>query len=591
MQQEITRQSITKDEFKKSLRVLKRYILQQKKPFLIAVLGVLLAAAAEAIRPMFIGTFFDMLTVAIQDGVSNEIWLYVGLISLVAFISAIGRWMSVRSAGVVRAETIRSYRINALDSLLSYPISFFKKQKTGEIHEIITRTESATGDFIGFNLPNISVSVLTLIFSIGFVFFISVLLGSILMIGLVMFYSLVRIVIPRIQVLSKQLNEALNEVKNDYFEIVTNIFEVKRNTTEEQEQEKVEIGYRDEFVPRTLKEEFLWANNDMMRKIVIVLTQTSLFVAAVILVIQKSLSPGDVVAIILYASMSFRPLYQLSDWWLYLNRTLIKVQEGEDLLNYEREEDGTVTELISAGKVVFDSVSFGYEDNEHALNNISFEVPAGSTVALVGESGAGKTTTIDLLGGYYTPNEGEIRIDDVSTVDYVKEILRSGIGYVSQEVTLFNDTIGKNIAYGAGREVSQKEIESAAKQAGAHTFISKLADGYDQGVGERGLRLSVGQKQRIAIARAFLRNPKILVLDEPTSALDAKTERHITDSLNTLMKDRTTVIIAHRLSTTRNADQILVFKDGAIIERGSHDELMDQKGEYAMMYNEHVGLS
>jgi len=589
MSKSMERQKVKKEEMKVAISALFKYLSLQKKYFSLALFGVFITAGADALRPLIIGRFFDELSLD-NLVISEVIIVLISLIAIMGIASGFGNWISARASARVRAETIQEYRIKALDALLSYPVSFYKKQKTGEVHEIITRTEEATGNFIGFNLPVIAVDTLTLSFALIFVFTISPLLGAILFFGIGVFYLMVRVITPKIQKLAKQLNESLNEIKNDYFEIVTNIFEIKRNTTELSEKKKIREGYKKEFVPRSMKEEYLWSNNDLARRVVIFSTQFFLFLFGTMLVVSGDITPGQVVSLILYASMAFRPIFRISNWWLHLNRTLIKIYEGEKLLSHPVERDGEVDQEISRGEIEFRDTSFSYDEGE-ALRNISFTVPAGSTVALVGESGAGKTTAIELMGGYYIPQVGQVLIDGVSTNDYERYVLRSSLGYVSQEVTLFNDTIARNIAYGAREEVGEKDIRDAAKAAGIDTYIEGLEDGYQTNVGERGLRLSVGQKQRIAIARAFLRDPKILILDEPTSALDAKTERHVTDSLKDLMKDRTTVIIAHRLSTTRDADLILVFKKGEIVERGSHKELLSMNGEYAHMYNEHVGLN
>jgi len=577
---------------KEGIKVLFRYVSTQKIFFYSTIVSILFVSIIASVVPYLVGQFLDELTlIGTAQEISEKAWLLIILITMTFLLTLLGRWVTGYVSTRLSVNLISEYRVKAINTLLNYPISFFKKRKTGEIHEIITRTEDSLSDFIGYQAPSVLADFSKLILSMGFVFYISFQLGSILFFGLFIFAVLVFSVTPKIKKATKDLNDALNDIKNDFFESITNIFEIKRNSNEQKEITKIQNAYRGPFLEKAYREDDIWNNTNVLRRIILYATQISLYVMAMFLIINNEITVGEVVAIFLYVNQVFGPIGQISNVWLFLQRALVKLKEGEELLDYPTEDSGSFEGEVEKGEIEFKSVNFGYEDNEIALKNISFTVPAGSTIALVGESGAGKTTTIDLLGGYYMPDDGEILIDGESTNRYTKETLRSALGYVSQEVTLFNDTIRNNIAYGAVRDVSQGDIEKAAKQAGAHTFISKLTDGYDQSVGERGLVLSVGQKQRIAIARAFLRDPKILVLDEPTSALDAKTERHITDSLNTLMKDRTTVIIAHRLSTTRTADQILVFKDGEIIERGSHKELIDMNGEYTMMYNEHVGLS
>ena len=235
------------------------------------------------------------------------------------------------------------------------------------------------------------------------------------------------------------------------------------------------------------------------------------------------------------------------------------------------------------GQVVYEDVSFRYNDEEEVLNHVSFTIPAGRSVALVGPSGGGKTTICSLLPRFYDVTGGRITIDGKDVSKVTLKSLRSMIGIVQQDVYLFCGTVKDNIAYGKPG-VSMEEIMEAAKEANIHDFIMSLPDGYDTFVGERGTRLSGGQKQRISIARVFLKNPPILILDEATSALDNESERHIQRSLEQLSKNRTTITIAHRLSTIRNADEIIVINNEGIAERGTHRELMDKGGIYANYY-------
>ena len=237
------------------------------------------------------------------------------------------------------------------------------------------------------------------------------------------------------------------------------------------------------------------------------------------------------------------------------------------------------------GRVCYEDVSFHYsDDNTSVLSHVSFEIPAGKSIALVGPSGSGKTTICSLLPRFYDVTGGKITIDGQDVRTLTLKSLRSQIGMVQQDVYLFCGTIKENIAYGKP-DASMDEIIEAAKRANIHDFIRELPDGYDTYVGERGTRLSGGQKQRISIARVFLKNPPILILDEATSALDNESERWIQQSLEELSKNRTTITIAHRLSTIRNADEIIVITEDGIAERGTHESLLEKGGIYAHYYN------
>jgi subfamily B ATP-binding cassette protein MsbA len=239
------------------------------------------------------------------------------------------------------------------------------------------------------------------------------------------------------------------------------------------------------------------------------------------------------------------------------------------------------------GDVSFKNVTFSYDGNEVVLGDINLDVPSGKVIALVGPSGAGKTSLVKLIPRFYDPNEGQVFIDGIDIKTVSLKSLREQLGIVPQETILFSTSIRDNIAYGR-LDASLQEIEAAAKAANADEFIERLPEGYDTVVGERGSKLSGGQAQRISIARAILKNPRILILDEATSSLDARSEELVQKALEKLMKGRTTFIIAHRLTTIQNADEIIVLKSGNIVQRGSHEELLAVDGIYRSLYQMQV---
>jgi subfamily B ATP-binding cassette protein MsbA len=231
---------------------------------------------------------------------------------------------------------------------------------------------------------------------------------------------------------------------------------------------------------------------------------------------------------------------------------------------------------------VFDHVAFGYEPNTPVLRDVNFRIEPGQMVGLVGTTGGGKSTIVRLIPRFYEANSGRVLIDGVDVKDYTKASLRSAIGYVLQDTVLFRGTIRENIAFGRP-DANEADIVDAAKLANAHDFISRMPKGYDTLVGERGLTLSGGQRQRIGIARAIIRKSRILILDEPTAALDTESERLVIEGLERLMKGRTVITIAHRLSTIRDANKIIVLKDGVVAEEGTHEELLARNGVYAQL--------
>jgi len=303
-------------------------------------------------------------------------------------------------------------------------------------------------------------------------------------------------------------------------------------------------------------------------------------------VVEGSMSTGDFVAVSAFMTQLFMPLNFLGFVYRQIKQSLVDMEKMFELLDVESELKDAPTAkplAVDEGAVVFDNVSFGYDTRRPILHGFSLEVPAGATVAIVGASGAGKSTLSRLLYRFYDVDQGAIRIDGQNITDVTQESLRGAIGVVPQDTVLFNDTIRYNIRYGRP-DATDDEIVDAAKLASIHDFITATPDGYDTVVGERGLKISGGEKQRVAIARTILKQPKILLFDEATSALDSRTEKDIQRSLQEVSRNRTTMTIAHRLSTVIHADEIVVLDKGTIVERGRHEELLARDGLYATMW-------
>jgi subfamily B ATP-binding cassette protein MsbA len=296
--------------------------------------------------------------------------------------------------------------------------------------------------------------------------------------------------------------------------------------------------------------------------------------------------PGDFVGFITAMVFLLRPIRQLTNMNISIQRGIAAGTSIFQLLDHREEQDtGHLEATEIMGKVEFRDINFSYSDEKGAvLKDIDLVVPRGETLAIVGRSGSGKSTLVNLLPRFYEPESGCIFIDDRAINDFRLASLREQISLVSQEVVLFDDTVARNIAYGALSDSSREEIEAAAHAAHVDEFVSDLPDGLDTQVGDRGVLLSGGQRQRIAIARALLKNSPILILDEATSALDTQSERHIQQALKELMKNRTTFVIAHRLSTVEGADRIIVMADGRIVEQGTHSDLIALAGHYATLH-------
>ncbi|HYC13748.1 MAG TPA: ABC transporter ATP-binding protein/permease, partial [Stellaceae bacterium] len=383
----------------------------------------------------------------------------------------------------------------------------------------------------------------------------------------------------------REMNDRDSEANTKAIDSLLNFETVKYFANEEHEARRFDVALQ-AYEKAAVKSQTTLAFLNVGQGIIIAVGLVVVMLLAGQGVAAGHLTVGDFVLVNAYLVQLYMPLNFLGVVYRNIKQSLIDLESMFRLLDVEAEiadAPGAPALTVDRGEVVFDRVSFRYDPRRPILEDVSFRVPAGGTVAIVGPSGAGKSTISRLLFRFYDVDEGRILIDGQDIRGVTQESLRRAIGVVPQDTVLFNDSIRYNIAYGRpGAE--QAEIEKAARLANIGDFIAKLPDGYKTPVGERGLKLSGGEKQRVAIARVVLKAPRIMVFDEATSALDTKTEREIQDNLEAVSQDRTTLIIAHRLSTVVHADEILVLELGRVIERGDHPTLLAKGGVYASMW-------
>jgi subfamily B ATP-binding cassette protein MsbA len=388
----------------------------------------------------------------------------------------------------------------------------------------------------------------------------------------------------RIKQVSRSARKKESEVLSTIQEVFSSIRVVKAFAREEFEERRFEQGSREQ-VQTALQARAVKARLSPLVDIIVATGTCLVLWYGARLVLSGALTSGALVVFMLYLRKLYSPLKDLAKMTNTFSRAAVGLEAIQEVM-HEQEQVSNGRCLITSvveGKIEFDHVSFGYGPGRPAVKDLTFTIEPGQVAAFVGPTGAGKTTVINLIPRFYDILSGQIRIDGRDVQDFPLESLRKNISFVLQDTILFHAPVWQNIAYGK-LDASKDEVVRAAQLANAHEFIVKLPEGYDTMVGERGVTLSGGQRQRIAIARAIIRDAPLLIMDEPTTGLDAASETLVLDALNNLMKGRTCIINAHRLATVRRADVIFVLKDGAIVERGNHEELLARGGLYSMLY-------
>lgn len=588
-------EKINKENLYTGLKLLLTYMSQYKREIIILSVMGIFSAIGNGTIPYIMGRFFDVITSSETVNISSFILpLYIAILILwgvIQLVTYILDWritiLSEKFSNIIWLD----YLSKGFGYLLLLPVSFHKTNKIGEISNKINVAASAFETIAGRIVIDLSPQILSIIIAFIIAFYLQPLLAVFLLIGVIVYIFIFSTKIRHTAVYQKEYWDVLNFVFGESFDVVGNTLAIKQATAEEYEMNKLSTKMKS-AVPLWMRLTNLWGSLNLYQRITILVTQVVIFAFSVSYIHNGTMTIGELIAFNTYAAMVFGPFIVIARNWQTIQNGIVNIQETEKILQvtpepYEKE--GSI-KLDLKGDIELKNVYFQYEEGKQVLENISFKIKGGDVVALVGESGVGKSTLIDLISAYHFPTKGQVLVDghDIKEVNLKK--LRQQIAVVPQEVVLFNDTIKMNVQYGNFRSTDE-EVRQATVKAHALDFIEKFPQKWDQIVGERGIKLSVGQKQRVAIARAILRNPKILVLDEPTSALDAGSEKIITESLDELMKGKTTFIIAHRLSTVRKADKILVFKEGKIIESGTHDELLKiEGGEYRRLYELQIGL-
>ncbi len=559
-----------------------------KSLFLFAVLCTVTLAVLGSFRPYIIGDMVSKYVIKSKDGEKLIFWTIVVVGMLV--IEGILQFSSSYLSNLLAQSVIKDIREKLFGHVLSFRMRYFDSTPVGALVTRVVSDLEAVTEVFSSGLIDIAGDLISLVFVISLMFFVDweLSLMTILPIPLLIFATRIfaRAMRNSFQ-LERQQVTRLNTFVQERITGISIVQLFNRQKQEYKNFEEINKGHRQAHVNA------VWANS-IFFPIVEMLSSMSIALMLVWGAVYASGKTADqvegmyaqIISFTLWVNMLFRPIRQLADKFNILQRGTVRAERVFEIidLNDQIQDPGTVTSCDFNQTIHFKNIHFAYKDENWVLKNITLDIEAGSTVAFVGATGAGKSTIVNLLGRFYDYQKGEIFIGDSNIRDIELSYLRRNIAIVLQDVFLFSDTIHNNITLG-DNSISREQVIAAAKEVGADVFIQKLPGGYDYQVGERGGVLSVGQRQLLSFIRASVYNPAILILDEATSSVDSESEELIQKATEKLTKGRTSIVIAHRLSTIQNSDKIVVLDAGEIMEIGSHQELLLHNGFYRKLYD------
>ena len=535
------------------------------------VIATLLETAIPEITGQIVDTLFS------TNRPNNAAFCYSVILFSVIALSSIFALISISASSWISNKVIMDLRVNMFTKLLRLPKSYFDKNTTGETLSKLTfdvEQISAAASTIWLEFIKYSFTVIILT---GYLFYKSFLLSLSLLVLLPLVYLAVRFSTSRIRKGSARVQESMGKMTHLLDENISGNDLIKIYQAQNSESNKF-FSIINTIRQQRFKVDMAGGLNT---SIVNALIGLSLACVVYFSSTYLAMSAGDFLAYFTAMGMLVKPAKTLININKPLQQAIVAGKSVFSLIDEEPESNPSNKSIDSiSGDICFDNVSFSYDNEKSSLTNINLTIKKGETVALVGSTGSGKTTMVNLLTRFYNPSSGKISINGKDIISFELESYRSNFSYVDQNVRLFNDTVSGNIAFGQKETMSMDLIIDAAKVSNSIEFIEKLDKKFDSDIGEDGVMLSGGQRQRLSIARAIAKDSPILILDEATSALDSATEKLVQSAINKMQQDRTTIIIAHRLSTIQNADRIIVLKDGEIIEQGTHSELIKTSGEY-----------
>lgn len=558
-------------------------LLSYLKPYWWALALTVIGFAINAGTEIWIAKLLQYITDAINNNDQAKQNLFPLIIIVLFFVRGVGSFLGNYYTALVSRNLVYELRVQVFNKLLRLPSTFYLANPSGTISsKLIFDVEQVTAASTD-SMKTLLRDGLTVVALIGFLLYSNWRLTLILFVVLPPILWLIRIASKRYLKLSKGIQETMGEVSHITNEVVSGYHVVKNYGGQ-----AYESGRFDLISKKNLRQGMKIVVTNSINTPAVQLLMAMAMSVVVWLALRPAvidnISAGEFISYIAAAGLLSKPVRSLTD----INQKLQKgLAAGESIFALLDEPEEVDTGLINtglSGAITLDKVNLVYPDSTVALQDFSLDIKAGETIALVGRSGAGKSSLVNLLTRTLTTSSGRITMDGFDIEDITLDSLRAQIAMVNQQVVLFNTTVFNNIAYGSLASKSLAEVERAAKDAFAHDFISKMPNGYQSAIGAEGLQLSGGQRQRLSIARALLKDAPILILDEATSALDNESEHYIQQALDNVMKDRTTLVIAHRLTTIESADRIVVLDSGRIVEIGTHKELLDNKSHYAQMY-------
>ncbi|MBT3777041.1 MAG: ABC transporter ATP-binding protein/permease [Pelagibacteraceae bacterium] len=561
---------------------------------LLALFSMILAKIASVYTPLILGDAVDSLT-NLSSGLNLLLYIPIALIISYGVVRiASFAFGEIRDAlfSKVSQNAIRRVSLKIFKHLHYLSLDFHLSRQTGGLNRYIDRGTKGIDFLLRYVLFNVVPTFIELMLVIGILFALYGYEYALITLVTITIYIVLTFTITqwRIQ-FRKDMNKADNDASTKMIDSLLNFETVKYFNNEKHEFNRLDESL-EKYEYSANKNRMSLSLLNVSQTLVIMTGITIMLTLSVFGIKNNTISVGGFVVINAYMLQLYQPLNFLGTIYREIRQSLIDMENMFNLLNEKNtvEDNGLNKIAINNSEISFKNISFGYHSNRPIINNISFDLKKGKSLAIVGPTGAGKSTISKLLFRFYDPSNGEILINSKNIKNYKQESLRQIIGIVPQDTVLFNDTIYYNISYGKPGS-TREEIINAAKIAGIHNFIESIPEQYNTIVGERGLKLSGGEKQRVAIARTVLKNPSIFFFDEATSALDSSTEKEIIQNLEKISEGKTTLIIAHRLSTVSKADNIIVIDQGNIVESGNHQNLLDKNGLYADMWSKQKHLS